>query len=331
MKSFVIEAPNSYKIIERPPAEIGPHDALVRVAACGVCGTDRHIFLGEYPANYPVVPGHEFCGVVEQVGAEVKDLAVGDKVSVDPNILCGQCPSCREGYPNLCYNMKALGVNIDGGFAPYCRVPVSQIYRLPPEVDLVDMAAAEPLACVLHGVDLIQVKAGTQGVVFGAGFIGQLMAQVFRLQGVSRIVVVEPQANKRKIAAEMGFETADPNSQEEMNRLGKDGEFDYAIDCAGAGNVLEQCVNLVRRGGKVLLFAVYGEEQKIPITPYEIYRKEIHLIGSFTYPDTQARAIRLLAAGKIKLDSLTTKISVDEIPAILNGEREVVKGVVTFP
>lgn len=331
LHSFIVLGKENYELRPKPLPEIGERDVLVRVAACGICGTDRHIYYGHYPAGYPVVIGHEFCGIVEQTGRLVTEVAVGDKVSIDPNILCGTCPSCREGVQNLCHNMKALGVDIDGGFSPYCRVPISQIYKLPPEADLVEAALVEPLSCVLHGVDLLQVKAGTQVVVFGGGFIGQLMAQVIRLQGAARVVVVEPQENKSNIARELGFETINPLSPEGQGQLAGLAGFDATVDCAGAGNVLEQCVELTRPGGKILLFAAYGQGQKIALTPFDIFRKQLQVIGSFTYPDTQVRAIRMLAAKQLAVQPLLTRITVAEIVPVLTGEREVVKAVVVFP
>ncbi|GBF34268.1 sorbitol dehydrogenase [Desulfocucumis palustris] len=328
LNSFVVKAPQNIAIENIPLPEIGDRDVLVRVAACGICGTDRHIYHGHYPANYPVVIGHEFSGRVERAGREVREVTPGDKVSIDPNILCGTCSSCREGHPNLCRNMVALGVDLNGGLSPYCRVPVSQIYKLPPEADLADASLVEPLSCVLHGVDLLGVKAGTRVVIFGGGFIGQLMAQIIRLQGAARVVLVDPNEDKRAIARSLGFDTINSRDLRQLESLA---EFDASVDCAGAGKVLQQCIEITRPGGKILMFAAYGQGQEVAVTPYDIFRKQLQLIGSFTYPDTQSRAIRLLTSGKIVLDPLVTRIRLDEVVSLFTGERKLIKGVVVFP
>lgn len=328
--SLVVLGPDKAEIQTRAVPEIGTGDVLVRVAACGICGTDRHIFHGHYPSRFPLVIGHEFSGIVDKVGTAVEGINVGDKVSIDPNILCGTCSSCREGYPNLCRNMTALGVDIDGGFSPYCRVPASQIYKLPPEADLVEAALVEPLSCILHGVDLLKVKAGTRVIIFGGGFIGQLMAQVIRLQGAARIVVVDHNPDKRAMAEKLGFESVDNASEQARQSLEAFGEFDAAVDCAGSGDVLEQCIRMCRPGGRILLFAAYGEGQEVAITPYDVFRKQLQIIGSFTYPDTQTRAIRLLASKKLDLDTLVTRIQVDQVLDVFKNELQLIKGVAVF-
>lgn len=312
--------------------EIGSSDVLVQVTACGICGTDRHILHGEYPAKYPVIIGHEFCGRVIGVGDKVEEVKIGDSVSINPNIVCGSCANCREGTPHLCERMVALGVDLDGGLAPYCRVPASQIYKLDPDNDLIESCLAEPLSCILHGIDRLGVLAGTKAVVFGGGFIGQLMAQMLKLQGTVRVVIVEPQEHKRQAAKKLGFETIDPASKQGWRELDSLHGWDVTVDCAGAGQVLEECVRITRSGGRILLFAAYPKGKAVSIVPHEIFRKELEIIGSFTYPDTQIRALRLLSSKKLDLEPIIRKISLNDAPKLLNGELDhtVIKGVVTF-
>jgi 2-desacetyl-2-hydroxyethyl bacteriochlorophyllide A dehydrogenase len=314
--------------MEKPA--VGGQEVLIRVSACGICGTDRHIFHGTYPAALPVSIGHEFAGIVEETGPDVKDISVGDLVSINPNIWCGRCTPCLEGVQHLCKAMKAKGVDLNGGLSSYCVVPESLVYRIAPGTNPVHASLSEPVSCVLHGVDRLEVKAGFTAAVFGGGFIGQIMAQVLRLQGAHDVMVVEPQAHKREIAERVGFKTIDPIQEKE--KLEALRELDVAVDCAGAGNVLMQCVQSVKRGGNVLLFAAYPQGKSLPIEPYEVFRKELRIIGSFTYPDTQLRAIRLIESGKLQLDPLVTVIGLEDVQDLLEGklDHRVIKGVVKF-
>jgi 2-desacetyl-2-hydroxyethyl bacteriochlorophyllide A dehydrogenase len=314
--------------LERPA--IGDHEALLRVAACGICGTDRHIYHGTFPATLPVVLGHEIAGWVVETGDKVTKVKTGDLVSVNPNIWCGRCQPCLEGQAHLCMNMKALGVDLNGGMAHYCAVPEQLLYKMKPDTDPLKACLAEPVSCVLHGIDRLRARAGCRAAVFGGGFIGQLMLQVLRLQGISEITLVEPVAYKRQIAERLGFRTIDPvHEREALEQLS---ELDVAIDCAGAGDVLAQCIRMTKRGGRVLVFAAYPQGKEVPIEPYAVYRKEISLIGSFTYPDTQLRAVRMIESGQLLLDPLITAVDLEQAMSLIKGEADstVLKGVIKF-
>ncbi|AJY74242.1 zinc-dependent alcohol dehydrogenase family protein [Paenibacillus beijingensis] len=327
-ESLILHKPGEIEIRQVDRPSIGSNDVLIKVSACGICGTDRHIFHGTYPASLPVSPGHEFAGVIVETGSGVKHAAVGDFITVNPNIWCGHCPSCLQGAPHLCTAMRALGVNLNGGLSSYCVVPEELVYKIAPNVDPLQACLAEPVSCVLHGLDRLQIKAGYRAAVFGGGFIGQLMLQTLRLQGASEVTLIEPQAHKRKVAAELGFQAIDPFAGK--SALEELADLDVTVDCAGAGDVLMQCVRATKQGGDILLFAAYPQGRTVSIEPYEIFRKELRVIGSFTYPDTQVRAIRLIEAGAYKLDSILTEIGLEEVEDLLQGKRDedVIKGVV---
>ncbi|MED4602218.1 alcohol dehydrogenase catalytic domain-containing protein [Paenibacillus validus] len=318
-----------YRHVERP--HIGDREVLVKVYACGICGTDRHIYHGTYPASFPVTIGHEFAGVVEQIGKDIRHTAVGDFVSVNPNRWCGNCVSCLEGVPHLCSGMTALGVDVNGGLSVYCAVPEELIYKMKPGTDPLKACLAEPVSCVLHGLDRLQVKAGYRGAVFGGGFIGQLMLQAMRLQGASEVTLVEPQAIKRNVAEKLGFRTIDPVN--EKHKIKELIDLDVTVDCAGAGDVLMQCMKATKRGGDILLFAAYPENKAVAIEPFEVFRKELRIIGSFTYPDTQVRAIRMIESGQFELDPIISELSLEDVTGLLEGKRDqaVIKGVVRLP
>jgi threonine dehydrogenase-like Zn-dependent dehydrogenase len=184
----------------QPPAG---DELLVRMEACGICGTDRHILRGEYPARLPVTLGHELAGEVVATGTEAA-LPAGTRIAVDPNIACGSCRECRRGDVCLCPRRVALGVDLDGGLAEYAVVPASQAYPLPPDVPAEWAALCEPLACCLRGLDRVGIRPGMSVAVLGGGVIGQLMVQLARLAGAITIILATRQAGRRALAESLG-------------------------------------------------------------------------------------------------------------------------------
>lgn len=189
------------------PAIKFPDDVLLKIHACGVCGTDMHIFDGEEgaaPTPSGTVLGHEFSGEVVAVGTNVKSVLPGDRVCVDPNLLCNSCDWCREGIGHFCENMTGIGTTVNGGFAEYCVVPESQMYRFDSSVPYTAAAMTEPLACCLHGADMCGISQGDCVAVIGGGMIGLLMLQLAKLKGVSKLILAEPVEEKRRLAKSLG-------------------------------------------------------------------------------------------------------------------------------
>jgi L-iditol 2-dehydrogenase len=289
--------------------DAGPEMLLVRVAASGICGTDSHILHGMYPAHLPLIPGHEYAGVVEAVGGEVDGFAPGDHVAVDPNILCGACYFCRRGKSHLCKNLVALGVNIPGGFAEYCAVPARQAYKLPPELPLAHAALAEPLACCLRGADLAGIQSGDRVVIFGAGPMGAMMLQLARLQGASEVILVDPQKGRRKRVEALGADCAlDPRAEDPVAsiRSGYPDGVEVVFDCSGNVAAVRQALQVVMRGGTVMLYGVCPQDQNVPLNPFWLNDNEITIRGSYNNPNTMSRAIDLLASGRINAGSIVT-------------------------
>lgn len=301
MKAAVLNAPRDLHIEQRASPNVGPDDVLLKVHTCGVCGTDTHIFHGEFLVKFPVVPGHELSGVVEEVGENVTHVRPGDHVTVDPNIVCGVCRFCRVGKINLCENLTAVGVNRDGGFAGYCRAPGKQVYKLPDAISLEAGAFAEPLACCLHGLDRARFEPGMSVLILGGGSIGQQMLQLVKTGGARQVVVSEPQQNRRELAQACGADhVLDPTQGDavEAMRDVTDGGADLVIECVGRPETVERAASAALRGGTILLFGVADAHATAKIHPYEVFIRELNLVGSFINPFTHSRAIEALAAGR---------------------------------
>jgi L-iditol 2-dehydrogenase len=322
MKSVVFLEPGKFVIEDRPVPKIGSGDLLLKVAACGVCGTDIHIFHGEHFVQFPVIPGHEYSGEVVEVGVEVSHIKIGDRVTVDPNITCGVCHFCRRGQIHLCENLTALGVNMDGGFAEYSLVPAKQAYKLPSDLPVEMAALVEPLACCVHGIDLAEIAVGDDVLVMGAGPIGLIMMQLARLAGARRVLVSEPYESRRNLALQLGADVViDPLKQDVREEALKETEVgaDVVIECVGSPKTSEQAPGLAKRGGMILLFGVTSPDLEARIKPYDIFLRELTIRGSFINPFTHARAIGLLAAGKVRVEPLIShRLRLDEFGKVLS-------------
>jgi len=308
---LVLQFPELHRmeVVNVPKPEPGRHDLLVRVGSAGICGTDPHILHGMYPATFPVIPGHEYAGEVVAVGADVHDFAPGDRVAVDPNILCGYCSFCRAGKVHLCKNLVALGVNIPGGFAEFSLVPVGQAYRLPPTFSLAHAALAEPVACCLRGVDLAEIRSGGRVVIFGFGPMGAIILQLALMQGASAVIVVEPQEGRRIRAEALGAHwVIDPARDAAVDAIRAqypDG-VEVAFDCSGNVDAVRQALQLVMRGGTVMLYGVCDKSKNIEINPFWVNDNEITIRGSYNNPNTMARAVDLLVSGRLNAEAVVT-------------------------
>ncbi len=318
----------------------GQGEVLVKVKVSGICGTDVHVYEGEVPiATLPVVPGHEFCGVVEQVGQGIKDIGAGDRVAIEPNLFCGHCHFCRNAKKHFCENWGAVGLTRAGGFAEYCAVPRQSVYNLDGKVSFEQGAFFEPVACVLHGIERSGAKAGDSIVVLGAGSIGLIYAQALRGLGIKDVIVTDVDEKKLSIAKQLGATvTLNPKNenvtkavQDITNGLGAEA----VIDAAGSKQSLESTFSLVQDTGTIVVFGVPPESLLLPVKMYDIYRREISVVGSFTNPYTNERALRFLATGAISFDKIVThSISLDAVEATMIKMRDktetVIKGQIRF-
>lgn len=313
MKAVVLEDVGRLAVREVETPVLKPDELLVRVEACGICGTDRHLFLGEFPAHPPVTLGHEFSGVIEAVGHAVTGFSPGMRVTGDPNMACGRCAQCAKGRVNLCLHLQAIGIHRDGGFAEYVALPQAQAHLLPVDLDPRHGAFCEPLACCLHGVDLARIQVGMSAVVIGGGVIGLLCVQLLRLAGATRIVLVTRSAEKRRLAETMGATgTLDPTGIDVVAQMsGPEGLIpggaDVVFECAGLVETVEQAPKLAARGGRVILLGVLPSGTRATFEPFDLLFREIELVTSFLNPHTHARAAALIASGAVSVAPLITR------------------------
>ena len=293
--------------------ELSDDDILIKNIACGVCGTDVHIFHGDKgPAEVtpPIVLGHEYAGIVERVGAGVTGFKTGDKVTIDPNIYCGSCRFCRAGKKQLCESMAAIGVTRGGGFAEHSVVPASQAIKLAPELDIEAAVMAEPLACCIHGIDRAGIRTGDAVLVVGGGAIGLLMVQLAKLSGAATVILSEPVKARRDVALALGADACiDPVKLAphlEMQRLTGGEGADVVIECAGNTTATRQSFDCAAKGATVLLFSVPAADATFALPLFDVFSKELTIKGSFVNPDTHSRAVAMLNSGKIKTAPLIT-------------------------
>ncbi|CAN5853840.1 D-altritol 5-dehydrogenase [soil metagenome] len=301
-----IEAPQKANILDAAQPEVGPDDVLIEVKSAGVCGTDLHIWHGSYAlARYPIVPGHEFSGVVAAVGDRVKGFKQGDRVTADPNLPCYACAFCQRRQFNQCLNLEVLGVTRSGAFARYVAAPESAVYPIG-DLPFGEAALLEPLACVVWGLKQVQLEAGDRMLIFGAGPMGILMMQAVLRAGAASVVMVDKEPWRLKLAEDLGAGAviqADNLTPQTFTDLAPHG-FEVVADATGVPSVLEGAFQYVRPGGKVWVFGVMAADARVPFAPFDVFRKDLKIIGSFALNKTFHEAIALVQGGGVKLAPL---------------------------
>ena len=317
MKAVVLSTVDNLALADVKKPKPGSKECLVKVLACGICGTDRHIYHGEYPSAKPVILGHEFGGVIEEVGPGSK-FQVGQVVSVDPNIVCGKCLDCKEGRTAFCPDLTALGVNINGGLAEYVLTSDSQIYPVRNDLNPLHLAFIEPLACSIRGLDLANLKGGEKVAILGGGVIGLLVVQLAKLAGASEIVLVTRQKFRRDVALKIGAtRVIDPINENVDTAITN---MDVTFECAGSVETFKQSQKITRRGGSVIVLGLTASDATLEVNPFNIVVNELRIQGSFLNPLTQARAAELVESGKLNLDILSSKVvDLSGVKAILDA------------
>jgi L-iditol 2-dehydrogenase len=302
------------RTVEAPIPEPGPGEVLIRVEAAGICGTDRHLYHGEFPSTPGKILGHEFSGIVVGRGKGV-EIAEGTRVACDPNVWCGQCDQCRRGRVNLCVNNVPIGIGRDGGFAEYCAFPAWKASVLPADLDPLHGAFCEPLSCTIHGMDLGAAKPGERVLVIGGGVIGLLAVQLARLAG-AEVMLLTRNPEKQALGLRLGAHSVVGNEADAKAHW--TGGADLVVECAGVAETMAMAPGLARTGGRIVILGVLPRGEKIAVEPFDLLFREVQLHFSFLNPFTQERAAGMIADGTVKIEPLITrKITLAEAASVI--------------
>ena len=313
MKAAVYHGPGGLRVEEVPVRELKDNEVKIQVKYCGICGTDIHIFHGDggcCDVTPPLVPGHEFSGVVAEVGSKVKTVKVGDRVTGDPNDMCGECYFCKNGMQHFCKNNIGIGTTVDGGFAEYVIMREKQVYKVSDDLSFIEAAMTEPISCCLHGIDLCNIKAGDTVLVIGGGPIGMIMMQLAKNAGASKVIMSEPVEEKREQALKLGAtKTIDPLHEDVEVVLAEYCEnVNVVIECVGNVHTQADAVRFAGKGATIMFFGLAAPDESFPIKPDDIFKKELHITSSYINPYSFERAIQILESGTIELESLITNV-----------------------
>ena len=313
MKALRLYGVRDIRLIEAPEPQASEGEVVVRVGGCGICGTDLHFYRGEWRVKLPLIPGHEFSGIIDEVGPGVDWLEEGLHVVAEPNIVCGHCYYCRMRSRNFyCPNIRAIGVDVDGAFAEYVKVPADNVYPVPEGLPLEEAALIEPLACCIRGLDNVGIEVGDVVAVVGSGPIGLLMVQLAKIWGAVKVYAVDLLEGRLRIARELGADiTVNASTEDPVDVIVSDTDglgVDVSIEAVGSAKAMSTALKLARRGGRVLIFGVAPQEEEWVVRPFELYDKELMIVASYRSPYTFQRAVRIATSGRIRFRPIVSHI-----------------------
>lgn len=324
MKAMLLSEYKKLDIVDMPEPEFGENELLIRVQACGICGSDIHGWDGSSGRRKPpLIMGHEAAGIIEAVGAKVTKFAEGDRVTFDSMISCGRCPSCMKGSINLCENRQVMGVSCDefrrhGAFAEYVVVPEHIAFRFPEHLKFEHAAMVEPVSIAIHAANITPISLGNTAVVVGSGMIGLLVVQAARLAGCSKVIAVDLDDAKLEIAKSLGaditFNPKNDNVVESVRDFTKGKGADVAFEVVGATPTVQSAIECTRRGGTVTLVGNLAPTVEMPLQA--VVTRELRLQGSCASNGEYPQCIDFLSRGDIQVEPLiTAKASLDEGPS----------------
>jgi L-iditol 2-dehydrogenase len=297
-----------FRDVEKPSA--GQGEVLVRIRTIGVCGSDIHVYHGKHPyTSYPVVQGHEVSGEIAEVGGGVKGLAVGEVVTIMPQVVCGECYSCRHGMYHICDKLKVMGFQTGGAAQEYFRVPAKLIIKAPRGIPVEQAAMIEPVSVAVHALGRAGEVSGKRVLVLGAGTIGNLVAQVARAQGARDVMITDLSDYRLEIARRCGIARTVNASREDLGQRLVEGfgpeRADLTLECVGVQPTIEQAVSLARKGTTIVVVGVFGDKPVVDLGL--VQDRELTLIGTLMYQEKDYRtAVSLIEAGKLELGTLIT-------------------------
>lgn len=293
MRAAVVKSVGEIGIESVEDPTPGPREVVVQVEAVGLCGTDLHILQGEFAPSLPLIPGHEFAGVVVGVGTDVDTVAEGDRVAVDPSLYCFECHYCRLGKNNLCLHWGGIGVTTSGGAAEFVAVPASNCVKLPDSVATADATLIEPLSCAVRGYDVLAGQLGAHVLIYGAGTMGLMMLELAKRIGAVSVDMVDVNAARLEVAAQLGCSRTSTSADELELPYG----WELVVDATGNERAIQDGLGRVGPGGTFLQFGVADYAARALIDPYRIYHKEITITGSMAVLHSYERAADLFASG----------------------------------
>lgn len=310
MQAVIIDGEGNVWDEDRPRPEPGPGEVLVRVRAVGICGSDLGLIEGEGPpwTNYPLVPGHEVCAEVVDLGMGVESLSVGDRVALHGFIYCGTCRPCREGRYYQCDDLREVGFTVDGGYREYLTLPEYTLTPLPDDVSDLEATQIDSAACTLHGLQRVPTSFTDTAVVLGPGSLGLYGVQLLRSRGVTDVVLTGTRDERLAVGAEHGATvTVNVREEDPVERIreytGGEGA-DLCVEAAGAGNVVDTCLKVTRKRGHVVLTGVFGERKEID--PNDIVSKELQVVGGVTASHAVDEVVELFRRGDLSIDGIVT-------------------------
>jgi L-iditol 2-dehydrogenase len=313
MKAVVIGAPNQASFRDEPDPRVGEGQILVKVGAAGICMSDLETLKGTRPApyvKYPVIPGHEWCGTVEQLGPGASGVAVGDRVAVEGHNFCRACAWCRRGETNLCVSYNELGFTLPGGFAEYVAVRSDLAHPFAKTLPFESAAMAEPLACVVHGALRAKVEAGDTVVVVGPGTLGLLSVGWSATARPARVVAVGVDRASESLARKMGatdYLTVDDDPAARIREMTGGAGADLVFEASGSEKALPVAIDAARRGGTVVVLSIVGGGRPMPLEANVFCLKDLRVHGVFAYTTRSfEQALRLIESGRLDVRPLVT-------------------------
>jgi len=310
MIRVVLEEPKKLSVQEAPIPTPRPSEVLIRVKACGICGSDVSAYLGKHPfVKYPVVQGHEFSGEIVDLGESVEHLKKGDRVVVEPSLTCGSCYHCKTGRYNICNELRVLGFQADGAMAEYIAANAEKSYRIPPEMSFEDAALVEPAAVALHAVRGSSLRIGDSVLILGAGPIGLMLLQCCKAAGASSAIVTDMIDLRLDVAKSLGadytFDAKDIDIATAIrSKFGRDG-IDVIFEATGSLSAMNQAIELVRKGSEIMVVGIPPKEVSTKIAL--IQDRELLVKGTLMYSYRDySRVIEMMAKGKIRTQGMIT-------------------------
>lgn len=313
MKAIVYNKPGDGKLTDIPYPVCGDNQIIIKIEACGICkGAELgHATTGTGLAKYPVVPGHEFAGTVHEIGKNVTKFKVGDRVTADNTVLCGECYYCMRDQPLYCDHFGSLGHNINGGFAEYVLVDKEKVFAIPDSMSFNEAAIIESVSCCIHAVDMIHPACGENILILGTGSNGIILAQLLKASGALSVTAMGSKDAKLKLLNEYGIDTIkmDRNDysvhEAEIKKRFPHG-LDAIVDTTASPELVSKCFKLLKKGGRMVQYGVFAKGAHMDIDCFDLFLRELQYYGTCSQTHCFGRTIDYVNAGIVKLDKLVT-------------------------